>query len=79
MFEENDFYINVVKFGKSPLNIEERKIKAPRVKTRKQYKLAFSSNKNFQVAEESKVVEAYLHNDHKRCTFLFRNLGTFTF
>ena len=31
------------------------------------------------VTEDSKVVEAYLHNDHKRCTLLFRGLGTYTF
>ena len=34
-YHDNDYYVNVVKFGVHPKNLEDRKIKAPLVQTRK--------------------------------------------
>ena len=34
-YHENDYYVNVIKFGVHPKNLEDRKIKAPLVQTRK--------------------------------------------
>ena len=76
---ENDFYINVIKFGAPPLSLENRVRQAPKVKIRRRFLLSFSNNHNFVIAKDSKVVEAYLHNNNKRCTVLFKGLGTFTF
>lgn len=49
-YEENDFLINVVKFEGSPKNLEDRKLKAPLVQTRKQFKVAFGTAKGFEIA-----------------------------
>ena len=34
-YHESDYYVNVIKFGVNPKNLDDRKIKAPLVQTRK--------------------------------------------
>ena len=34
-YHESDYYVNVIKFGVHPKNLDDRKIKAPLVQTRK--------------------------------------------
>ena len=78
-----DFFINVIKFGVNPKNLDDRKYKAPIIQKRKEFKVAFGTNKGFELTADPKLVvkisEAFLHNDNKRCTILFRGLGSFTF
>ena len=52
---------------------------APRMPTLTDYKLKYGVNKNLKIAEEAKVVEAFIHNDEKRLTLLYHGLGSYTF
>ena len=82
-YNNYDFFINVIKFGVNPKNLDDRKYKAPIIQKRKEYKVAFGTNNGFELTADPKLVvkisEAFLHNDNKRCTILFRGLGSFTF
>ena len=78
-YENFDFFINVIKFGVNPKNMDDRKYKAPIVQKRKEFRVAFGTAKGFILAAGSKISEAYLHNENKRCTIIFRGVGSFTF
>ena len=45
--------------------------------TLKNYKLTFGVNKNLEITEKIKVVEAYLHKD--RVTLVYMGLASYTF
>ena len=61
-YHKFDYFVNVIKFGVHPKNLDDRKIKAPLVKTIKSYKVAFGSLKGFELTDAAKISEAYLHN-----------------
>ena len=52
---------------------------SPKISTVNDYKLTFGKNKNQEITESSKVIEAYMHNQNARVTLLYRGIGTFTF
>ena len=66
-------------YSKSPEEINNRAEIAPKTPSLIDYKLKFGVNKNLKIAEEAKVVEAYIHNDNKRLTLLYHGLGSYTF
>lgn len=43
------------------------------------YRLKFGNNKNLEITESQKVVEAHLHNKGNRVTLIYKGLGSFTF
>ena len=45
----------------SQSELEERRDKAPELVVRSDYRLKFGSNKDLEITEGTKVVEAYIH------------------
>ena len=41
--------------------------------------LTFGSNKDLEITEDVKVVEAIMHNNDERVTLVYHGLGAFTF
>ena len=72
-------FVNVVRHGQKPLSLVDRKKKAPLIPIRSSYELNFGQNKSFEIAKATKVVEAFMHNEGKRVTVLFRGRGAWTF
>ena len=83
-FEEYSSYIAVLKFGNSPsaallADKKQMKMKSPFIATKDSYEIAFGQNKTFELTKDDKVVEAFMHNDRKRATVVYRDRGAFTF
>ena len=82
-FEDWSSYIAVLKFGNSPsetlLEPERRKQMSPFIATKDSYEIDFGGNKTFELTKDNKVVEAFMHNDRKRVTVVYRDRGAFTF
>ena len=77
--EDHDNYIWKIRYGATadPDQLEVRREQAPSVPTLKNYKLTFGVNKNLEITEDVKVVEAYMHKD--RVTLLYKGLASYTF
>lgn len=54
---------------------------APEIVTLKDYRLKFGINKDLEITEGVKVVEAHSHQSKKTAciTLIYQNLGSFTF
>ena len=73
--------INSVNWGTRPTKegLQQKESKAPEIKLDRSYKLYFGAKQNLSVAEKSKVLEAYAHNNNTRVTLLYRDTVAFTF
>lgn len=61
--------------------IQNRFERAPDMTTHSDYKLKFGPNKDLQITEGTKVVEAHMHQgqNEKHVTLIYQGLGSFTF
>ena len=59
--------------------LEYRVEKAPKATILLGYRLTFGLNNKLDITENVKVVQAFLHNEGKRVTIIYKGLGSYTF
>ena len=83
MRKEGSHVINVVSWLKCATKEAPKSDYAPVLNDTKSYKLFFGENKGLVLADDNKLVEAYLHakgsTKDRRVTLVYRGLGAFTF
>ena len=81
--EKYDNYIWRINYGTSidPDSYESmgNQSSAIAVQTVNSYKLNFGKNKDLEITESVKLVDAYFHNKGERISLLYKGLGSFTF